>query len=300
MNIYIATDNLSEAKIVKENLTKNLPEAIIQSLTKNALNDLHFDHASIFIFAFKSVQESMNFRLPLINKLDQLNQLGQISKNKPYRTILFCDQNEEATAEQLCTEQKFNHHLVCLPINADTSLMTTLVKRIGFELDNELRLKKLSSQQNERNVPTQNQKIDPKDLALTQFQFGLKDPRPIVLMIDDDPFQHDIVESILDNENYHLKFALNYYDALQIMGNSKPKLILMDVMMPEVDGIETTKRLKSNMKFSHIPILMVTGNSDREVVRKSIHAGAIDFLVKPFNKNTLINKLQTIINAPDK
>lgn len=144
-------------------------------------------------------------------------------------------------------------------------------------------------------MPIHHKVINSQDLALTQFQFGQKDNRPIILMIDDDPFQHSVVASILENENFQIKFALNYEEAIKILNAVNPKLILMDFIMPELDGIETTKRLKSHEKFSKVPILMITGNSDIDVVKRSIHAGAVGFLVKPFSRHTLISKLQSLV-----
>jgi CheY-like chemotaxis protein len=146
-------------------------------------------------------------------------------------------------------------------------------------------------------MSTKIQVINPNDLSLTQFQFGVKDNRPMILMIDDDPFQHSVVESILENENFQIQFALNYDEAIKILGTVKPKLILMDFMMPELDGIETTKRLKSYEEFKKVPVLMVTGNSDIDVVKRSIQAGAVGFLVKPFSRNTLLSKLQSLVSA---
>jgi len=116
--------------------------------------------------------------------------------------------------------------------------------------------------------------------------------RPTVLVVDDDEFQRKIVARILDAENYHLLFAGNGFEALGLLRRTRPDLILMDVMMPDMDGIEATRRLKAVPQFAGIPVIMLTGQSEKNVVAESLKAGASGFLVKPFERDTLIAKVR--------
>ena len=115
--------------------------------------------------------------------------------------------------------------------------------------------------------------------------------RPLVLVVDDDDFQRKMVARLLPAENYRLAFAASGAEALNIMRETRPDLVLMDVQMPDMDGIEVTRRLKSVPRFATVPIVMITGKSEGNVVVESLKAGAADFVVKPFDRDKLIAKV---------
>lgn len=117
--------------------------------------------------------------------------------------------------------------------------------------------------------------------------------RPTVLVVDDDDddFQCKMLGKILEAENYHLVFAAGGVEALSILHKIRPDLILMDAMMPGMDGMETTRRLKAIPQFANVPVVMATGKSVGNVVTDSLKAGAIDFVVKPFDREILIGKV---------
>ena len=92
-------------------------------------------------------------------------------------------------------------------------------------------------------------------------------------------------------------FADSGAQALEQMWEHKPDLVLMDVGLPDTNGVEATRKIKSIGQFGHVPILMVTGHSERNIVVDSLKAGAADFLVKPFDKNTLHEKLRQFLPA---
>ncbi|MDP1693409.1 MAG: response regulator [Burkholderiaceae bacterium] len=115
--------------------------------------------------------------------------------------------------------------------------------------------------------------------------------RPTVLIVDDDDFQHKMVATILAGENCHLMFAASGAEALSVMRKTRPDLILMDVLMPDMDGIEVTRRLKAVPEFAGVVVIMLTGKSEGSVVADSLSAGAVDFVVKPFDRNKLIAKV---------
>jgi len=115
--------------------------------------------------------------------------------------------------------------------------------------------------------------------------------QPIVLVVDDDEFQHRIVGQILEHKGYHLTFAGGGIEALKIMRKTHPNLILMDVMMPDMNGLEVVRYIKSAPQLADIPIIMMTGKSDKNIVIESLNAGAISFVVKPFDRDTLLSKV---------
>jgi CheY-like chemotaxis protein len=121
--------------------------------------------------------------------------------------------------------------------------------------------------------------------------------RPIVLVVDDDELQRKIIGKLLEAENYQLIFAGDGFEALSILRKTRPDLILMDVMMPNMNGMETTRRLKAVPQSANTPVIMITGKSEGKVVIDSLKAGAVDFVVKPFNRATLIAKVARVLGA---
>ncbi|GAB4173869.1 MAG: hypothetical protein Fur0039_15530 [Rhodocyclaceae bacterium] len=111
--------------------------------------------------------------------------------------------------------------------------------------------------------------------------------RPTLLVVDDDEFQHKIIAGILGEENYRMLFATSGADALGILRELRPELILMDVMLPGTDGVELMRRIKAVPRLASVPVLMITGRSGKEVVMESLKAGASGFVVKPFDRETL-------------
>ncbi|MDD5384045.1 MAG: response regulator [Gallionella sp.] len=115
--------------------------------------------------------------------------------------------------------------------------------------------------------------------------------QPVVLVVDDDEFQHKVVGKILEGKNYHLVFAAGGIEALSVLRKTRPDLILMDVMMPGMDGLEVVRYIKSAPQLADIPIIMITGKSDKNIVIESLKVGATGFVVKPFDRDTLLGKV---------
>lgn len=120
---------------------------------------------------------------------------------------------------------------------------------------------------------------------------------PTILVVDDDEFQRAIVSQLFTKENYRLVFASGGIEALNMLRVMQPDLILMDILMPDLDGIETTRRLKSIPQFAQVPVIMVTGNSEGVAVRDSLKAGATGFVVKPLDGDTLLAKVALALHS---
>lgn len=121
--------------------------------------------------------------------------------------------------------------------------------------------------------------------------------RPTVLVVDDDEFQRKMIGQLLAVENYDLAFAASGIEAMSVLRKMRPDLILMDIMMPDVDGVEATRRLKAVPRFANIPVIMMTGNSEKNVVTVALKMGAVDFIVKPFVREILIAKVAQALGA---
>lgn len=121
--------------------------------------------------------------------------------------------------------------------------------------------------------------------------------RPTVLVVDDDEFQRKLVGKILEGENYHIVFAASGIEALNALRKTQPDLILMDIMMPDMDGMEVTRKVKAMPQLVDIPIIMFTGRSEKNTVTASLKSGATDFIVKPFVRETMIAKVASVLCA---
>lgn len=121
--------------------------------------------------------------------------------------------------------------------------------------------------------------------------------RPKVLIVEDDEFQQKLLARLLSGQNLQLAFAGTGGEAQSLMWEMKPDLVLMDVGLPDTSGVEATRAIKAIAQFAHVPIVMVTGHSERAIVVESLKAGAVDFLVKPFDRNTLVDKLRLFLSV---
>ncbi len=116
-----------------------------------------------------------------------------------------------------------------------------------------------------------------------------------LLIVDDEDCGRSILEILLQPENYQLEFAVNGEDALVKAAKFMPDLILLDIIMPRMDGFEVCKRLRVHPKLAEVPVIMLTAISDRATRLKGIKAGADDFITKPFDKLELLARVNTII-----
>jgi CheY-like chemotaxis protein len=122
-------------------------------------------------------------------------------------------------------------------------------------------------------------------------------PRPVVLVVDDDEFQQRLLSLMLEPEGYQVRFASSGMDALHELHRATVDIILLDFKLPDVTGIEVTRRLKGEPRLAGIPVIMITGNSDRDVVLESRRIGVADFIVKPIERNVVLDKLRRLCSA---
>jgi CheY-like chemotaxis protein len=122
--------------------------------------------------------------------------------------------------------------------------------------------------------------------------------KPRILVVDDDDFQHRFVERILGQVHCELAFACSGEEALQQLALAPVDLILMDVQMPGMDGLETTRKLKSMPHLAGVPVLMVSGGGEAKIVAQCLEAGAVDFVVKPFDRVVLPGKVAALLEPP--
>ncbi len=104
-----------------------------------------------------------------------------------------------------------------------------------------------------------------------------------ILVVDDDPRLLHIVQMYLSIEEFDVVTALNGEEGLREVQSNKPDLVILDIMMPGMDGIEMCRRLRTNPESAAIPVLMFSALSGDEDVERARHAGANHLITKPFN-----------------
>ncbi len=116
-----------------------------------------------------------------------------------------------------------------------------------------------------------------------------------VLVVDDTPLNVKLLEARLSREYYTVDVAVDGVDALEKAAAHPPDIVLLDVMMPRLDGFETCKRLKAEPKLKHIPVIIITALSDVVDRVKGLSAGADDFLTKPVNEVALLSRVRSLL-----
>jgi len=116
--------------------------------------------------------------------------------------------------------------------------------------------------------------------------------RPTILVVDDTTENLMIMESILAND-YSLKLFSHAKAALDFAYDNPPDLILLDIMMPDIDGFETCRRLKANSGLVDIPVIFITSKNEDEYEEYGFSVGASDFIHKPINAPILVARVKT-------
>jgi signal transduction histidine kinase/DNA-binding response OmpR family regulator len=120
-----------------------------------------------------------------------------------------------------------------------------------------------------------------------------------ILIVDDNADLRTYIINCLENI-YTVIEANNGKEALQVAKKSMPQLIISDIMMPEMDGIEFCRQIKSDILTSHIPVILLTAKTSKESQLSGYHEGADDYLVKPFQTDLLITRIQNLIASRKK
>ena len=121
--------------------------------------------------------------------------------------------------------------------------------------------------------------------------------KPLALVVDDEPAMRIIFREALEDQDFRVEEAENGLQALSLFEELAPDIVLLDVLMPELDGIQTCAAIRAMKDGEHVPILMVTGVGDTESINQAYEAGATDFVTKPVNWAILGERVRYMMRA---
>jgi two-component system sensor histidine kinase/response regulator len=116
--------------------------------------------------------------------------------------------------------------------------------------------------------------------------------QPLILITDDNPNNIKVAGSTIATIGYKIAVAQSGKDTIEFAKKKQPDLIVLDVMMADMDGIETCKKLKSDPDTSDIPVIFLTAKNDTDTIKKCFEVGAVDYITKPFNNYELIARVK--------
>jgi len=119
----------------------------------------------------------------------------------------------------------------------------------------------------------------------------------LILVADDEPDIVTIVEMILRSQGYDVLKAANGLEALELAERHSPDLILLDIMMPDMDGWEVLRLLRVDPSTSEIPVAMISAKTGSRAKITSMQEGAVDYITKPFDSQELLSKVREILTG---
>jgi DNA-binding response OmpR family regulator len=125
-------------------------------------------------------------------------------------------------------------------------------------------------------------------------------PNRTVLVVDDDPNALDIVRTYLESKGYPVATAKDGSEALSLLDSVRPALVLLDVMMPGMDGWEVARVIKNHPTFGSTRVVMLTARSDFADKHEGLRAGADDYIVKPIQLRELGERVELNLKAREK
>src|SRR5262245_64530570 len=122
---------------------------------------------------------------------------------------------------------------------------------------------------------------------------------PQILVVDDDPTSLEVLRARLSAQGYEVVIAVDGDDALRCARELEPDLVLLDVMMPKIDGISVLKELKQDATLRYIPVILVTAKVDTRDIVKGLEAGGDDYITKPFEQAVVVARIRSLLRIKE-
>ncbi|MGB2762366.1 MAG: response regulator [Minisyncoccales bacterium] len=117
-----------------------------------------------------------------------------------------------------------------------------------------------------------------------------------ILIVEDDKFLRELIVKKLSDEGYEVPSAIDGEEGVKKIKEDKPDLVLLDLILPGIDGFEVLSKIKKDSELSEIPVIILSNLGQKEDIEKGLHLGAIDFLIKAhFTPNEIIEKVKKVL-----
>jgi CheY-like chemotaxis protein len=301
-SILIASDSTVDAELVKSLLEDEFGRLAISVDTDTAAQDVQLHRPDVLLLAFKDLEKAEQFYLGLFR-------LGIHGRTPRHRALILCTQQQIRPAYALCRRGLFDDYVVFWPWTHDVTRLPMSIHRAIKELAGltdagappgawptqerpPVKLNTVAPVLSAGNGPLQPATRSAEEVQFaTDRQPGASTPCRTILVVDDDELHRELAGRLLKAHGFDVHYAGSGGEALGLLASKPTDLILMDFLMPDMDGLEAIKRLSAEDRLARIPVIMITGNSERDLVLTSVRMGAVDFIVKPWDRATLMAKI---------
>jgi CheY-like chemotaxis protein/nitrogen-specific signal transduction histidine kinase len=265
-SVLIVDDNDNNRMILRRMLEiKGIAVTEVDSGLKALLTIIEHNKFDVII---------MDYHMPVMDGIETIRKIKDLNKKAPF--IVLYSSSDDETLQKACVELEVDNRLV-KPIRMNS------MYKILSKLKNDIK--------------TQPEKIDIAKIDSEDINYSIK-----ILVAEDNPINMFLTKSYLNEiiPNSHIIEASNGNEAIEQYKREKPNLIFMDIRMPELNGIEATKIIRSLERDIEIPIIALTAGSLPGEKEKCVQAGMNDFLAKPLLKLTMANMLKKWIGDEKK
>ncbi|MFC2091549.1 PleD family two-component system response regulator [Elusimicrobiota bacterium] len=123
--------------------------------------------------------------------------------------------------------------------------------------------------------------------------------KPTILIADDDKFIVQFLQDNLEKHDFRIIYAHDGYSTISTMSSEKPDLVILDINMPQMNGLEILASIKENPATCNVPVIMITAEEDSEIFEKAVERKADAYIVKPFKMDHLLDRIHHILGNSD-
>lgn len=133
-------------------------------------------------------------------------------------------------------------------------------------------------------------------LLFCQIKFSIMENRKKILLIDDSSVNNLLLQNILEDEGFEVQIAFSGREGLEKIDINKPDLVVLDIMMPRMDGFEVLKQIISNPETKNIPVIMLTAKKDSKDEELAREIGAVDYMTKPVDIENTLQRIRKFLD----